>query len=374
MKKKIWISITVVSILTIFIGANVFKAMSKEELTVKTVSIEEREITGNVMVPGTLELANQEFVYHEPEKGTIAELLVEKGDSIKEGTPLIRYENEQMVLEKEQNALSIESSYLRINQVKNQLADMEDKEDDLEEQVGKKEAAKTIDAERDQLKVEQKMADIELRQLLLQKETIEKQLANLEVKSETAGTVLAVNEEAATNINQAGSPLLHIGNVDQLLVEAVISEYDSLKVKEAQTVVLRSDVVPDKEWKGKITMVGLLPQQDQAAMGVEDTAIEYPIEVAIDGKGIEAKPGFKLIMEIERDKRTVPTIPVGAVKQDGEEYFVFTVEDGKASRKVVKVGVTSDELMEVNEGLKKEDTVITNPTNDLQDGTEVTVK
>ncbi|MDR0137125.1 efflux RND transporter periplasmic adaptor subunit [Metabacillus idriensis] len=373
MKKKIWISIGVVSIIALLVGVNVYRAMSKEEVTVRTVKLSQQEIASNVMVPGTLKFQNEQYIYPDPENGDIAEILVKEGDAVKEGTPLLRYENQQFSLEKEQNALSIESGYLKINQLENQLDDL--KEKDLSKQVGEEEAEKTIDAERDQLKMEQKMADIELRQLLLQKETIEKQLSALEVKSDMAGTVMTIDENPEQAAEQGGiKAVIHIAKTDQFIVSGVLSEYDSLKVEDGQPVTLSSDVVPDVKWKGKVSKIGLLPEASPNSIGTENAAVQYPVEVSIEGSEMKAKPGFKLIMEIETEKRIVQTVPVDAVKQDGEDYFVYTITDGKTKKKTIEIGTASSDYMEVKEGLTADDAIVSKPNDDLQSGTEVTVK
>jgi HlyD family secretion protein len=375
MKKKIWLSIGVVSIIVLLVGVNVYRAMSKEEVTVSTVKLSQQEIASNVMVPGTLRFQNEQYIYQDPEKGGIAEILVKEGEAVKIGTPLLRYENEQFSLEKQQNALSIESSYLKINQLENQLDDLSEKEKDLSKQVGKEEAEKTIEAEHNQLEMEQKMADIELRQLLLQKETIEKQLNTLDVKSDIAGTVITIEEHPEQTSEQGGmKAVIHIAKTDQFIVSGVLSEYDSLKAAEGQPVILSSDVVPDAEWKGKVSKIGLLPETSSSTMGTENAAVQYPVEVIIEGSEMKAKPGFKLIMEIETEKRNVQTVPVDAVKQDGEEYFVYTVEDGKTKKKTIEIGTASSEYMEVKEGLSADDAIVSKPKDDLLSGTEVTVK
>lgn len=375
MKKKIWISIGVVSIIALLVGVNVYRAMSKEEVTVRTVKLSQQEIASNVMVPGTLKFQNEQYIYQDPEKGDIAEILVKEGDAVKEGTPLLRYENQQFSLEKEQNALSIESGYLKINQLENQLNDLNEKEKDLSKQVGEDEAEKTIDAERDQLKMEQKMADIELRQLLLQKGTIEKQLSALEVKSDMSGTVVTIDENPEQAAEQGGiKAVIHIAKTDQFIVSGVLSEYDSLKVADGQPVTLSSDVVPDAKWKGKVSNIGLLPEAPPSSMSTENAAVQYPVEVSIEGSEMKAKPGFKLIMEIETEKRSVQTVPVDAVKQDGEDYFVYTVLDGKTKKKTIEIGTASSDYMEVKDGLTADDAIVSKPKDDLQSGTEVTVK
>ncbi|KKI93826.1 hypothetical protein WQ54_01885 [Bacillus sp. SA1-12] len=372
MKKKIWISIGVGTIILIFIGVNVFATLREENPVIEAINLEKREITEKVMVPGTLSLSQEDFVYLDSEKGEVEEILIKSGDKLEKGTHILKYKNEQLQLEKEQNTLSIESAYLRINQIKDQIENLEEKEKDLAKQVGDEEAEKEVAAERDQLEIDLKVADIEARQLLLQKETINKKLSQLEVKSEMDGTVLSVNDEAVTGISQA--PMIHIGNTDEYVVKGFISEYDALKITEKQAVVLRSDVISDKEWKGTVTRVSLLPEQAENGLGSEDTAVQYPIEVSIDAKDLTAKPGFKLIMEIETNKRTVQAVPIEAVKQDGEDYYVFIVDDGKAIRKKVTTGATSDDYMEITSGIENGDAVINIPPDNLQNGMEVKVK
>ncbi|WP_226665978.1 efflux RND transporter periplasmic adaptor subunit [Metabacillus litoralis] len=372
MKRKNWIIISVITLIIILVGTNVIRTLSKETPEVKTATAGEREITGSIMIPGTLSLKEEKFIYLDPEKGKIAEILVKEGDKVEKGSALLRYDNEQLQLEKKQNALSLESSYLRINQIKNQLNDLEEKEEDLEKQIGEKEAEKQIESERNQLNIDLKMADIEARQILLQKETIEKKLGELEVKSESSGSVITINSDALTT--QSQNPIIHVGKINEFVVKGTISEYDSLKIKEKQSVTLKSDVIPDKTWKGAVESVSLLPEQSNSVMGNEDQAVQYPIEVNLQDKKIEAKPGFKLIMEIETEKRKALTIPLEAVKQDGEIQFVYIVEDGKAIHKEVEMGTASGDFIEVKKGLNKGDSVIVNPSKNLVNNMEVTVE
>lgn len=394
MKKKFWIAVGVVALIAVLIGVNVWRNVSAEAITAETTQLEEQEIATNVMTPGTLKLKNEQIVYASPEKGEIDEILVEEGDKVKEGDELLRYVNEQLTLEKEQNALTIESGYIRINQLKKQLDRLDEKEEETAKQVGEEAAAESLEAERDQLDMERRMANIELKQAQLQKETIDKQLKDLTVKSEVDGTVLTVDEEAAHVMDQTEpNPVIRIAALNQLIVEGVISEYDTLKVEEGQSVVLRSDVVPDEEWQGTVTHIGFLPKQDaSAAMGGESQAVEYAVEVAVESDDIDLKPGFQMIMEIETEKRNVPTLPLSAVVSedqttvnvelnDGsteqtreEESVVYVVKDGKAERRVVQVGIVSGDRIEIRDGLDEDEHVIVDPPDNIKDGAEVTVK
>lgn len=397
MKKKVWISIGVVAIIAILVGVNVWRGVSADGATVEVTRLKEQEMAENIMIPGTLKLKNEQTVYVSPEKGEVQEITVKEGDKVKKGDVLLRYTNESLQLEKEQNALNIELGYMRINSVKNRLDRLDKKERDLAEQVGEEEASTQIEEERDQLKTEERSANIELKQSILQKESIEKQLRELKETSDVDGTVLEVDKEAVHASGSLGpqgelQPVIRIAALDELMVEGVISEYDTLKVEEGQPVTLRSDVVPDEAWEGTVTHIGFLPRESAADLGGETEAVQYAIEVAVESEDVGLKPGFQLIMEIETEKKTVPTLPLEAiVSQDSttidvgldtgsteetkdEENIVFVVKDGKVEARPVKVGTISENRVEILDGLDADEEVVAQPPDHLKDGMDVTVQ
>ncbi|BBP88944.1 hypothetical protein BsIDN1_25620 [Bacillus safensis] len=102
-----------------------------------------------------------------------------------------------------------------------------------------------------------------------------------------------------------------------MIVRGLISEYDAIKIKkEKKKVKVTSDVIRGKSWQGVVKKkVGAVPVQTAAETTSSDQTVQYPVEVEIKGKKPEAKPGFKMIMEIETDKRQAQTIPETAVKK-----------------------------------------------------------
>ncbi len=100
------------------------------------------------------------------------------------------------------------------------------------------------------------------------------------------------------------------------------------------------------------------------------------------------RPGMSVRADIytESSQETL-AVPVGAVRYDeelddstkgqDEQAFVFVVEDGKAVRKDVKTGISSDSEQEILEGLVEGEIVITGPfrvLRHLQEGEEVEEK
>ncbi|MBL4976262.1 MULTISPECIES: efflux RND transporter periplasmic adaptor subunit [Bacillus] len=375
--KKVWIGIGIAALAALFIGINIYRSAAPTSGSagqkVETGSLEEKKISSTVMVPGTLKFSNEQYVFYEADKGTLNDIKVKEGDKVKKGTPLVTYTNEQLSLEKEQNQLTSESNRLQIDQIQEKLQALDSKEKELTKQLGKKEAEKQVDSERTELEMQEKTAQIELKQTELQRQSLANQVSDLQVKSEIEGTVISVNQEAASKKSDIQEPVIHIGNPKDLVVSGKLSEYDTLKVNKGQKVTLTSDVIQDKTWKGTVAAVGLVPdQQDNAAAAAgTDQAVQYPLQVKIKGDLPEGKPGFKFIMNIETDKRKTNTLPSKAVKKEDDQYYVYTVKDGKAKRVDVKIGEVTDDVTEIKEGISKDDQVILNPADDLADGTEV---
>ena len=365
MKKK-WIVIGVIALIVLLIGINVWKSFASSTIKVETTTLSQEVMKETVMTPGTLKLEKEQFVYVQPEKGEITEIFVEEGEKVKKGDQLIQYENKQLDLEKQQNELQIRSTSLNLENIRK-------KHREIDKELEKDKDNEMLQEEHDQIKLEQQMTSIELEQANLQKESIASQLKELIVKADVDGTVLTVNEEVSSQGQMAEQSIIRIGSLNEVIVEGTISEYDTLNIAVDQEVILTSDAVPDKEWKGKVSFIGDLPEETGMEMGQTDESVVYPIRVTLE-EDINLKPGFKMLIEIVTSEEKVNTLPINAVEQIDDANYVYIVEDGKAKRVEVKIGSVDSEKMEIKDGIKKEDQIIINPPEDISEGMEVTVQ
>lgn len=365
MKKK-WIVIGVIVIVVGLLAFNIWNSRTVDTVSVKTTSLKTEEMSETVMTPGKLTLKDEQYVYVEPDKGEIADIFVEAGDTVEKDEKLLQYENDQTELEKKQNQLQINGIYLELDQIKKQ-------HQDIDKELDKNPDNEALKGEHDEIKMQQQQKNLELEQALLEKESVEKQEEGAVVKADIAGTVLSVDEKAGSQGQMAEKAVIRIGSLDDVVVTGAISEYDTLGIELEQNVKLTSDAVPEEEWQGEVTYISDLPEEQDMEMGQEETGATYPVEVKPDEK-LDLKPGFKLLMEITTSNAKVETLPLSAVQQEADDYYVFIVEDGKAKRTEVKIGTVNTEIMEVKDGLSKEDKVVLNPTDELRDGMEVKVK
>lgn len=378
MTKKIWIGLGVAVLIIGMVGISVYRQVFAEGPVVQTEKVKQEEISSTIMVPGTLNLQDEQKVFLTSEMGEIKEILVQEGQPVKKGDVLLKLDNPQLDLEVEQNKLAVESGYLKINQVNKQIDDLHKKQKELAKQVGEQEAKEQMSTEIEQLNMEKKMADLDLRQTLLQKDSLVKRQEELQVTSKIDGTILSVDQQAqtATTALEGSSqgPVIDIGNLGAMVATGTLSEYDTLKVAAGQKVILTSDAVPGEKWEGEVSKIGTIPKETSFAAQGESQMVQYPVTVKVNSGNITLKPGFQLIMEIEMEKKKGLVIPVQALSGDGDQSFVYIVKDNKAYRQEVEAGVTSGDKVEITKGLKINDNVIVEPVEGLTDGMEVRKK
>ncbi|NRG46618.1 efflux RND transporter periplasmic adaptor subunit [Bacillus sp. CRN 9] len=374
MNKKLWITIGVVVLIVAMAGVSVYRAAFAKGPSVTAVQPEQEEITDSLMVPGTLALKNEQKIYTAMDAGEIDKVLVEEGDTVEEGTVLAKYNDHSISMELERINLQIESGYLRINQVEKSLNNLNEQEKELREQLGDKEAKKQIEPEREQQTLEKRMANLDVHQLLLEKKDIEARMKDLEIKSTLSGQVLKVNELKPADPMEQQAPIIHIGNNEEMVARGTLSEYDSLKVSEGMKAILKSDVMPDKEWEGEVSLVGLMPDDSQPVTPGEVRPAQYGVSIDIADDISDLRAGFQLIIEIETNRKTALTIPAEAVLTEDGNTYVYLLKDGKSVKQEVTIGIATGNKMEVLDGLSEEDKVISNPSEQLSDGLEVNAK
>lgn len=206
MRKKIIIGSIIIIVIGLFIGFNIAKNQSKPASTAsfKTVQLASKEITSTVMTPGTLSFSEEQFIYTEEEKGSLNHIAVKEGEKVKVGTPLLTYENKELELEEQQQALAAESSTLKLEQLQNRL-------NTLDENQGKK-AGSDSKNERDQLELELKAAELEQKQAELNQEKVKAQIEDLTIHSKIEGTVISIEQDAGAGKLEERQPVIHIGN------------------------------------------------------------------------------------------------------------------------------------------------------------------
>ncbi|GAQ19921.1 hemolysin D [Oceanobacillus picturae] len=332
---------------------------------VETITLQEKEMSETVIVPGNLMIFDEQVITYQSDKGEVEEILVKKGDKVKKGDDLIHYKNERLLNEKKQNQIQLELGYLEVNNIQK-------KHKSIDEKLGKDEDNEVLQSEHDDIKLQEQIKGLEINQLQIKKESIEQELANTTVKSSINGTVISISEGAFVSSEYPEQqPLLHIGSMENMIFKGKISEYDMLKIKKEQIAKITSDAIPNEYWEGEIFFISDLPEQYDS----EDdySGAYYTVEAKLDIEEIPLKPGFKMLMEVETDRKLAFTLPLTVVKREAETDYVYVVEEGVAIRKEVETGIATHEVIEITDGLIKNEEVILKPE-EVTEGMEVTLQ
>lgn len=166
-----------------------------------------------------------------------------------------------------------------------------------------------------------------------------------------------------TNPNAPNTKIATILRTSILRLRVDVPEQNIGKVQIGQSVSLKVAAYPDRNFAG--TIVRMLP-------AVNVTSRTLTVEAEVESGGL-LKPGLFATARIAQSK-SEPTVlvPAKAVRTDGGVTKVFVIQDGRAVEKLVQLGDTENDLVQIKTGLKENEQVAVSNVEQLFDG--VTVK
>jgi RND family efflux transporter MFP subunit len=160
--------------------------------------------------------------------------------------------------------------------------------------------------------------------------------------------------------------LFSIAEVSTLVVRVGVSELDVVELKEGDRVRVEMDAFPAQAFSGHIRRI--FPAADPTTRLV-------PVEVALDPEARSfVRPGFLARTTFALNERSgVLLVPQAALVGGSSSQSVFVVDQGRAVRRTVETGLTSQGSVEVVSGLTEGEPVVTLGNHLLRDGAEVRV-
>lgn len=189
------------------------------------------------------------------------------------------------------------------------------------------------------------------------------------VRSPAAGKILRVLRESAGPI-AAGTPLLEVGDVSRLEVNADLLSSDAANVREGAAATVTG-------WGGSQLLGARVRRIDPAAftkvsaLGLEEQRVHVVLDLGGPppaGLGHDYRVDVSAVVWQGQDVLRVPST---ALFRSGEQWAVFRVVDLRARRSFVEVGPTDGTLTVVKNGLHEGDDVITQPSDAVEDGARV---
>ncbi|UTR05259.1 efflux RND transporter periplasmic adaptor subunit [Alkalihalobacillus sp. LMS6] len=347
-------------------------AASGQEELFDLVSPMYEDLSTTVMVPGSLELVNRQIVQPSSEEGAY-EILVETGEDVEEGTPILQYstteidfEIQDIELQMQQSQAtitSLTSSEAEINRQKSspdvQPTYLEDEETGERMEVEPLVSIAELDAQLTELAQQKKAENFTLTRLENQLETAKKQKEERTLTSSINGKVLSINDQGDTTDDFGNSlPLMEIADTTQFTITGNVSERQSMDVELGHVASMYSDSIEDGFWTGEVVDVAYFPAESDEWYG-DSAGSQYPVTIQItEGDTEQLRPGYQMMAEIVTSEEMGLTLDMGLVLYDELGSYVFVYEDGVAVRRDVEIDYANDYAVQILEGLTEEDLVI----------------
>ena len=155
-----------------------------------------------------------------------------------------------------------------------------------------------------------------------------------------------------------GMELFTIENTDKASVDVTLSKYDYNTVKEGQSVEI---TLGDNIYRGTVIKMSHIAVQNEKGTPVisATVSIDDPDEDIF--LGVDAKVKIHAA-----SAKNVVTLPVEVVNIGKEGSFCYVIEDGLVTKRNITTGISSEDYVEITEGIKEGEEVIA----DLGDYTE----
>jgi len=183
------------------------------------------------------------------------------------------------------------------------------------------------------------------------------------------GFVSQINVKKGSRV-PAGFIGITIVNTDKIQIKAQLKERDYPKVQDKMQVKISTGIDNSNVVLGKVKAVSPFVTRKKTG-NVEETFVECVIEP--EKMGNVLKPGANVNCDIFTSaKRKAVTVSYSMIREiEGNKYVMVSDDTGKLTQRKIKTGESAGFLVEVLEGLKGDELVITNPKLNFVDGTKV---
>ncbi len=232
------------------------------------------------------------------------------------------------------------------NAIEQASSDLADLQSDLATQKSIAEADSTslTKEEKEKMRVTNNLTELDAKSA---KELVEEGKKGIEADFNGVISKAAVQQGATVT---QGMELFTLQSTDKVSVDINVSKYDYAKVKEGQTADI---AIGDKKYTGKVTKISHLATTNEKGSTLisATVSIDQPDEDIF--LGVDAK--VKIYAEKAED---VVTLPAGVVNIGKAGSFCYVLKDGVITRQDITTGISSEDVVEVTDGIKVGDEVL----------------
>jgi HlyD family secretion protein len=367
----------------------------KDVKQVETQKVEYRLIKSSILASGTLAFREQVQLRSEV-IGQVIELHVEEADQVKKGDLVITLDPKTYQAQVDQADARVRIQQIAIERQGLLIKTLSDRFERQKTMFAKnlvdEDSFQVLESELALAKVDLRSLQESLTQARAALDQSEELLSKTRIRSPIDGVVIQLDLKVGETViagttNIPGSTMMVIADPSETLTEVQVDEADIAQVRVGQSADIFTAAYPDTPLVGAIQSIATVARQTQG-----QASLSFLVKILVEEQDImKIRPGMSVRADIytQSSEKTL-AVPVQAVlydedtdedkdkdndeKGNKEKTYVFVMEDGKAVRKDVEIGISSDSDQEITAGLKEGEIIISGPfrtLRNLNDGDEV---
>ena len=407
MKKK-WIVIGAAALVVVVgsVGAVSMKGRGQKAPEVQTGKVSRQKIVQKVSGTGKIQPKTQVKISADV-SARINKLAVVEGQNVQKGQLLVELDRERYLAMVESGEANVRSATSQATLVKQNMMQAEREFNRTKEMMNQKLTSQSIyDAAEAAYQVEvarYASANEQAEQAKAALKQARDDLSKTTIYSPMAGTVTDLNkEQGEIAIGSQFQPdvILVVADLSEMEAQVNVDENDIVQIGIGQEAEITVDALPDQVLKGKVSEIA--NSANASAAGTAEQKTEFEIKIAISEPPQTLRPGMTATADVfTKTNENALSVPIACVAvrtvdqlakkgedvkkaeetykadKDGFVEIVFVIDAGKAVAHPVKTGIQSDELIEIIDGLKEGEEVVTGSyraiSKDLTNGGVVTV-
>ena len=356
--------LSAVIILALIVGGYYWYKKAHSASTVvqyRTTVAEKGTLTTSVSASGNMIVDNSASV--DPTiDGTVANLAVNVGDSVKKGQLLFTIDNNDLSVSVAKSESSLQSAVNSVESAKVQVKSAKaDYSDAKKSGSGKSSAAKAVLKKKVDLAEDGvTAAEKSYQATLTDYNNTLADAGKRQVKAPISGTVNAVNVKNGDNLGASSSthvaPII-IGDLSTLKAQVQVNEVDVSNVNIGQKATLTLDAIQGFTATGKVEKMDSLGTTTQGV-------VTYNVTIIFDSLDPRIKPDMSvtaaIITSVDQD---VITVPISAVKTQNGNNYVEVLNGPTPTQVPVEVGASNGTDTEITSGINVGDKVVTQTIN-----------
>ncbi|HLU61394.1 MAG TPA: efflux RND transporter periplasmic adaptor subunit [Gammaproteobacteria bacterium] len=355
---------------------------------VETEAVAVRAVRSSILASGVLAYRDEVELRSEV-IGKAQQVNVREGDSVRRGDVIIALDPEQYRAQVEQQQANVRMQEIAIERQQVLLSNLE-RQVERQRELFKRglldqNAFEAAENELALARVDLRTREEALAQARAALAQAQDNLDRTQIRSPIDGVVIMLDVEPgeaviAGTTNIPGTTLAIIADPSAVLAEVQVDETDIAAVTLGQKAAIFAAAFPDTALEAVVEHIAASAQQ---ATGQQNLSFQVKIRL-LQPEQVALRPGMSCRAEIYTESsENALAVPLQAVlyeaaeEGEDEQPYLFVVEDGKAVKRKVKTGLSSDSHLEIVEGVEAGERVVIGPFRTLRslaDGERVTAE